>query len=308
MQCSSLDGRQRAGRVVELGSCGHDLVESRAFSIRDDRGLNLSCGVNRPSSAVARERANALSIPLDGDVDVEVLLSQEDVANRSADEIHTVGPVAESCDRLDDRPQDFECMELGAHVPVVRRRCRLDPFQLTEQIGTADDTDELVPAQDGNPTIFGGRDPSLQLGKRRILRDRRKATAHDPAHGSVSQLVSDRLVQVLPAHPTDDPSCLDDEDAALAGAATERHRVADRVVWAYRARRCRHDVSCPTRLALCVSECFEHDGARVVQAQARDRRRRLRVAASPESCCKYRGIDPVSPAAGDDEHTTVHLH
>ena len=39
--------------------------------------------------------------------------------------------------------------------------------------------------------------------------------------------VTDRLVEILTAHASHQPSVLDDEDTALAVALTERHRLAN---------------------------------------------------------------------------------
>ena len=124
-----LDRRQGRRRVVELGAGRHH-VHSLVVSVEDDRGAEL---LVHPGAAVERVGQGAGQrdrIALDGDVDVEVGLAEQDVAHGPADQVDAVVALADRGDGIEDRRQVLEPVELvgedrsrlGAERPPVHRR------------------------------------------------------------------------------------------------------------------------------------------------------------------------------------------
>ncbi len=104
---------KRTRRVVELRARGHD-VDPLAVAVGDDRGPEL---LMRRCAAVQHLREGVGErdrIALHGDVDVEALLAEQDVANRASDEIDALCALAQSPDRVDD------CAETSAREQLLR--------------------------------------------------------------------------------------------------------------------------------------------------------------------------------------------
>ena len=88
------DGRRRARGVVELRSCRDD-VDPLVLAVGNDGGAELVVR-RRPAAEHLRERVRERDrVALDGDVDVEALLAQEDVPDRAAHEVDAVSSVPE---------------------------------------------------------------------------------------------------------------------------------------------------------------------------------------------------------------------
>src|SRR4029077_4225247 len=100
---------------------------------------------------------------------------------------------------------------------------RLDTLERAKQIGTAHDTDELVVTKHRCSSLFAARDQSLQLADGRRLGRVGVVAAHDSSHRSVREIVPDRLVEILTAHPTDDSPTIDDEHATLSVPLAQGH-------------------------------------------------------------------------------------
>ena len=184
----------------------------------------------------------------------------------------------------------------------------LEPLERAQEIGARDDADQLLLAEDRNAPVLRRGDAGLELGQGRVLGRALDATAHDPAHGSVRELVADRLVQVLTAHGADDASVVHDEHAALPVALAEDHRVPNALVRRDRAGGGRHHVARPARLELGPRERCQYLRAGVVEPVPRDRRCGTGVATATKGAREQRGIEPVAPAPDDGEDAPVHLH
>ena len=102
-------------------------------------------------------------------------------------------------------------------------------------------------------------------------------------------------------------SVVDHEDAALAMALAERHRVTDARAGRDGACGRRHDVSRGAVPARRRRERVDHPRARRVEIAARDRRGGLRMPAAAERRRDRRGVDRLRPAPDDDEDALVHL-
>ena len=112
----------------------------------------------------------------------------------------------------------------------------LDPFERAQEVGARDDADEHVVPNDRHAPVLCGRRRRDWSSARGVSSDAVcDASAHDPAHRGVRELVADRLVEVLTADGADDAAVLGHEHAALPVALAEDHRIADAVV---RDRRC----------------------------------------------------------------------
>ena len=138
------------------------------------------------------------------------------------------GARAEPGDRVCDPPQARARPELLGDALGRLELARGSALERPQQVRAAHDADELVVAHDRNAPVLGGRDERAQLAERRVLSGGRDAAAHDASHGRVREVVADRLVEVLPAHAADEPTVLDDEDAALAMSLTDPHGVTHR--------------------------------------------------------------------------------
>ena len=302
----TLDGRKRPGCVVELGARRHD-VDPLVVAVLHDR---------RPEPLVRRRAAfeslrervrKGDRVSLDGDVHVEALLAEEDVANRAADEVDALGPPAEPCHCTDDPVQPRVGLELLRNALIRLRGSRRDALQRAQQVGTAHNADELVVADNRDATVLGGGRERPELRERRILSRADDVTAHDPAHRRVREVVTDCLVQVLSAHSAHEPVAVRDEHAALPVSLAERHRVADRCVLLDAAGRRRHHVSRKGRISARCTQGVEDPRTSVREALARDRGSSPRMTSASESDGDRRGIDSVGPAPHDGEHTLVHL-
>ncbi len=80
---------------------------------------------------VARETDR---VALHGDVDVEVLLAEEDVAHRASHEIDALGPLAERRHGIEDRPQPCELAERPGETLARLDEIRLEPFERAQEI------------------------------------------------------------------------------------------------------------------------------------------------------------------------------
>ena len=95
-----------------------------------------------------RERAGeADRVALDRDVDVEARLTEEDVPDRPADDVHPVGPLAERRHGLEERAERGDSPQLVGEALRRLLRPRLDSFERAEEIGSGHDPDELLVAE-----------------------------------------------------------------------------------------------------------------------------------------------------------------
>ena len=145
-------------------------------------------------------------VALDGDVDVEALLAEQDVADRAADEVDAVRR-----GRPGARPRRRSRAAAGSREaarrcsPPARRLRRRDSFELRRRS-----------ARLTTPTSSSSRRTATRPSSAAVTRarssgsdesslDRRDPAAHDPAHRRMREVVADRLVEVLAAHPADEP-------------------------------------------------------------------------------------------------------
>ena len=133
-------------------------------------------------------------------------------------------------------------------------------------------------------------------------------TAHDPAHRSVRERVTDRLVEVLTAHAPDQPSVLDHEDTALSVALAERHRLANARVRPERPCRRRHDVAREADAGARVRDGGKGALASRVEIESGDRRGRTARGRRRRTRPRRSRVDRFGAAADDDEDPLVHLH
>ena len=180
-------------------------------------------------------------------------------------------------------------------------------LELAEQIRPADDSDERVVSEHRDATVIGCGDECSQLGERRVLPRAHHVAAHDPADGSMREVVPDCLVQVLAADAAHEAAVLHDEDAALAVPLAKRHRVPDGRPQLDRSRRGRHDVPCRAVAAGGLFEDVEHAATHGLEAGTRDRRRRLRMATATERSRDGGRVERLRTTPNDDEHALVHL-
>ena len=106
-----LDGRQRRRRVVELGARGDD-VDALVLAVEDDRRAELVMRAHTPAERVRQRLRKCDRVALDGDVDVEAALAEQDVAHRPADEVDAFVRLRDGGHRLEDRLQPLEPREL----------------------------------------------------------------------------------------------------------------------------------------------------------------------------------------------------
>ena len=227
-----LDGRERRRRVVELGPRRHD-VDAAAVAVEHDRCAELRV---RPHAAVERfcERLRELDgVALDGDVDVEALLAEKDVADRPADEVDALVALADGRDRLERGREVLQALELAEQVRAALFLPLLACPESREHVAPRDDADDLLPLQHRDATL--GLDEPLNLGERRPRLATGDARAHDPLHRSVREPVTDRLVEVLTCDRADEATVVEDEDPALPVPLAHHHRVRNRLVGARRS-------------------------------------------------------------------------
>ena len=95
-----LHGGQRRGLVVELGTCRGDVdTTSRPAH---DRRAELLVGRHPPAERPGERASERDPVALHGDVEVELLLTQQDVPHRAADEVDAVEAAADGLDGLED--------------------------------------------------------------------------------------------------------------------------------------------------------------------------------------------------------------
>ena len=182
-------------------------------------------------------------ISLHGDVDVEALLAEEEVADRASDEVDAVGALAQLTDRIGDAAQAPARPKLVTDaLDDFGGLCR-NSLERAEKIGAAHHADELVGAQHGDATVLGCRDEGTKLSERRVLVRTHDLAAHDSANWCVGEVVADGLVEILATDAPHEPALLGDEYAALTVPLAERHRVANARRGLDGSRGRRHDVA-----------------------------------------------------------------
>ena len=125
---------------------------------------------SRPPAQRPRERVcEGDGIAFDRDVDVEALLSEEDVADGSADEVDTGGVLAQGGDGLDDLAEPSRLLQLLRDRRNRLRRLRDGAFEGSQEIGPAHDSDELLVAEHRDAAVLRGGDERTKLLQRRVL-------------------------------------------------------------------------------------------------------------------------------------------
>ena len=142
-QTRALDHGQRSRRVVELGARRDD-VDPLAVPVRHDRRAEPLVGRCAPAERSCERVGERDRISLDGDVDVEALLAEEDVADRAADEVDAVSALAQLSDRIGDVAQARTRPKLVTDALDDFGRLRRNTLERAEKIGAAHDADELV--------------------------------------------------------------------------------------------------------------------------------------------------------------------
>ena len=110
-------------------------------------------------------------VALDGDVDVEALLAEQDVAYGAADEVDALEGLADGLDRLEDAARAPGARAAAsASQPPARRRPRRGLAERAQEVAAGHDADHLaaVAAPATRPARRGDEQP-LQLGERRVL-------------------------------------------------------------------------------------------------------------------------------------------
>ena len=192
-----------------------------------------------------RERTRQLDrIAVDRDVDVEALLSEEDVADGSSHEVDAARTIPERRHRVCERtkpllPGELVREALAGFLPVF-----LEAFERPQQISPSHDAHELAIPEHGHTAVVRARHELLELRERRVLGRCDHASAHDAPDRRVREPMADGLVQVFSAHSANDAAFVDDEDPALPMPLAEHHRVAHALLRRDRARRSRHHVPC----------------------------------------------------------------
>ena len=112
------DGRERARGLVRLRARGYD-VDPLVLAVEDDGGAELVVRPHAPAECFRERCREGDRVAFDGDVDVEARLSEQDVPNRAADEVH---PAVGAVDRghcLEDRVQALGQGELAHPRPIL---------------------------------------------------------------------------------------------------------------------------------------------------------------------------------------------
>ena len=246
-------------------------------------------------------------VALDGDVDVEALFAEEDVADRAADEVDPVGALAQLRDRIGDLAEARTRPKLLGDALHDFGKLRRNALERAKKIGAADHADQLVVAEHGDAAVLGCRYERTKLTERRVLVCTHDLAAHDPANGRVGKVVADRLVEILATDAADEPALLGDEYAALTVPLAERHRVANAGRGLDRARGRRHHVTRERFRATRIAQRSDRQLSRSGKGLTADRRRRLCVAPAAERGGDRGRVDPLGSAPHDDEHALVHL-
>ena len=298
-----LDGRERRRRVVELGAGGDD-VDAAGLGVEHDGRAEF---LVRPHATVERLRESRRQldrVALDGDVDVEALLREQDVAHGAPDEVDALVALAECGDRLEGRGELLEPLQLGQQVRAGLTLALRGLAQGPEHVAARDDAEHPVALHDRDPPL--DLDEPLHLGERSAPVTAGDARAHDPLDWSVREPVADGFVQVLPRHDADQAVVLEYEDPALAVALAGDHRVRDGLVGADAPGRRGHDVAGRDRDGG-DPEALVQPRPGLRETGAEDRRSRLPVPAAAERAGQLRRVDLGRAAAHDREHALLHL-
>ena len=306
-QARALDGRQRARRVVELRPRRDD-VDALAVAVRHDRRPEPPMR-RRASAEGLRERVRERDrVALDGDVDVEALLAEEDVADRAADEVDALRPIAEARDRVGDALQARARAKLVGDA--LRRLGRL-------RRGTPSSARSRS-ARLTTPTSSSSRRTATRPSSADVTSAR--SSASDASSATVATWLlmiprtgacarswpialsrSSRLTPPTsrPPSATNTPLCPCRWQSVIASRTVESGATARAGVDMTSRASGRRARACPQR--------GDHALARGREALARDRRRGLRVAAAAERRGDGGRVDSLRPAPHDGEHALVHL-
>ena len=91
---------EHGGRTVGLAA-GGDEVEALVLAVEDDRGPELLVGADASVELSRPRRGRGDRVALDDDVDVEVRLAEQDVADGAADEVHALVGLVDGHDRVE---------------------------------------------------------------------------------------------------------------------------------------------------------------------------------------------------------------
>ena len=94
-----LDRGQRRRRVVELAASRDD-VDARTVAVENNRGSELLVRADATLEQSRQLSRQPDRVALDGDVDVEPLRPEQDVAHRATHQVDALVSAADSCDRL----------------------------------------------------------------------------------------------------------------------------------------------------------------------------------------------------------------
>ena len=162
-QAGALDHGQRSRSVVELGARRDD-VDPLSVPERHDRRAEPLVGRCATAEHSCERVGERDRISVHGDVDVEALLAEEEVADRAADEVDAVSALAQLRDRVGDAAQARTRPKLVADALDDFGRLRRSTLERAEKVGAAHDADELVGAQHGDTTVLGCRYEGTKLG------------------------------------------------------------------------------------------------------------------------------------------------
>jgi hypothetical protein len=103
--------------VVRLAA-GRDEVEAVIFAVEDNSGPELLVGAHASFELFGHGAGQCDRIPLDDDVDVEVRLAEQDVADRAADEVYALVRLVDRNDRVERRSDALRELE-RRHCGVI---------------------------------------------------------------------------------------------------------------------------------------------------------------------------------------------
>jgi hypothetical protein len=299
-----LDGRQGGRLLVELGAGGDD-VDPLAGAVEDDGGAEALVRVRAAAERLRERLAERDRVALDGDVDVEAALSEQDVAYRAADQVDALVPLGHGGDGVESRPQPLESGQLRGEARRLPLLLAAGRPEAAEHVAPGDDAEDAPLAEHGDPTPRRAGEQRVELGQRRVLGRGGDAGAHDPLHGRVREAVPDRLVEILARDDAGEAVAFGDEDAALPVALALHHGTCHRLVVRDGAGRRGHDVPRRGRPAQRLGGGAEQPLPRLLERPAEDRRGGLLVAGAAECACERRSIQLVNTAADDREDAPV---
>jgi hypothetical protein len=114
--------------VVGLAARG-DEVEALVLAVEDDGGSELPVRAEATVELVGDGAGKGDRVALDDDVDVEVPLAEQDVADGAADEVHALVWLVDRDNRVESRRDALRELE-GGHFEVILP-CGLAHFWLT---------------------------------------------------------------------------------------------------------------------------------------------------------------------------------